>query len=51
MTKKVASLEVKHNDKGSEELINTLKTAGFIVVLDTELIGEDYYIVAKEVEE
>ena len=47
MNKKLAELSVSKSADYYDKVINALKDAGFVIVLDCETTTERYYIVAE----
>ena len=50
MIKKLGELKVKKSADYYDEMMKTLKDAGFVLVLDCETTSEKYYIIAKSEE-
>lgn len=50
MIKKLGELKVNKSADYYDEVMKTLKDAGFVLVLDWETTSERYYIVAKNEE-
>lgn len=48
MYRQLGKLEINQNDDYYDEIVKALETAGFILVLTSEISFEKHYIVAKE---
>lgn len=47
MNKKLAELTVSKSEDYYDKVVNALKDAGFVIVLDYETTSDRYYIVAE----
>lgn len=51
MYKKLAELKVSKSADYFDEIAETLEDAGYLLVLETEGIGEKYYIITEKIKE
>ena len=51
MNKKLAEFRVSKSEDCYDKVVNALKDAGFVIVLDCETASDTYYIVAESDEE